>query len=91
VALQIGSFEDKCPPTFRNLVHPNCGRGAGFYGTYFVGSHSFVYESLGNKVFILIFMPPVRDAVSGSDGRFLADKPISTELGGAFIYVSRGA
>jgi len=36
-------------------------------------------------------VPPVRDAVGGSDGRVLADKAISKKLGGAFIYVSRGA
>jgi len=63
--------------------------GVGCYGTCPAVSHRFVGGSWGSKVFI--FVPPVRDAVGGSDGRILADKADSTELGGAFVYVSRGA
>jgi hypothetical protein len=68
------------PPTCSDLVHPNRGRVAGLTELARLSLIALCVGLGANKPIILVFVQPVRDAVSGADGRFLADKPISMEL-----------
>jgi hypothetical protein len=72
VALQINSFEENCPPTCSNLVHPNCGRVAGLTEIAWLSLIALLV-GLGNKVIILVYCRLSETPIGGSDGRCTAE------------------
>ena len=106
MALQISSFEDNSPPTCSNLVHPNCGRGAGL--TELARLSPMAFKVGAGKVFILVLCRlsalAVYEVRRQRGWAVLAGKLFITELlmccasrfatlelGEGFICVSRGA